>query len=369
MRYRNVELYYEQSLDNTGTKIFDLKTTDPISAIRLDFKGTNGETVNQNNLMNDVISNIELVDGSDQLTSLNLKQAQALHFFDTRKTPLMRIEERASGSINEQCLILFGRYLWDKEYYLDLKKFTNPQLKITTAGLTPNALAVGGFLDGSFKVTINLHVIEDGAVESKGFMMRKEVYSFTGAASGDEHIDMPQDYPYVGLLIRAYEDQKDFHENITDLKISCDAGKFIPVDKKCHDLIRMNEEDYGPLELRMQLCRAGGDKVRHPLHGDPIAVLQADQHNNLYQAIYQWSGYFDLEVTDHEGVEVTTDSWIRALIKGVSLHSTLFLPFGILSDPTTYFDPKLWTDIELILTQAGDWSPSNQIILQQLRSY
>lgn len=368
MKYRNVELYYEQSLDDTGTKIIDLKTTDPVSAIRLDFKGSNdADTHNKSNWMNDVITKIEIVDGSDLLFSLNLKEAQAKQFYNTGKTPYMRCEERGGGSYNEQVLMLFGRKLWDPKYYLDLTKFTNPQLKITTDEDAVRALGDDGFVSGSFKVTINLHVIEEGAEPAAGFMMSKEIYSFTSGTSGDEHIDLPMDYPFVGLLLRAYVAGNDFSENISRVKINCDAGKFVPIDKKAHDLYRMNEEDYGPLELRMQLDRKNGETVYHPLQQDPVAMLLPDETLSVLSAIYQWSGSFVLSMQDNAGVAIEDERWVRALITGSSLHSTLYLPFGLLSDPASYFDPKEWGDIDLVLTQAA--AATVQVCLQQLRPY
>lgn len=371
MRYRNVELYHEQVLDDTGTKIIDLKTTDPISAIRLDFKGTNGATHNQQNWLNDVITKIELVDGSDQLISLTMKQLQASQFFSTKKTPYMRCEERGGGSYNEQVLILFGLYLWDPKHYLDLTKFVNPQLKITTDEDVISAMGDTGYVSKSLKVTVNLHVIEEGAEAAAGFVMQKEIYSFTAAASGDEHVDLPRDYPYVGMLLRAYYEKNSFDEAISNIKMSCDAGKFIPLDKKSSDLLRINEEDYGQVNLRMQLYRKSTDTVKHPIFQDPVAVLQGDEHCNIYQAIYQWSQYFDLIATDHAGNAITAEEWIRAVITGYSLHGTLYLPFGLLADPATYFDPKEWGDIDLVLTQynAEAEYATVQVALQQLRPY
>lgn len=371
MKFRNVESFYELALDNTGTKPIDLKTQDPISAIRLDFKGTNGATNNQENWMNDVVTKIEIVDGSERLISLSLKHGQALQFFNTKRTPWMRCEERGGGSYNEQVLIQFGRYLWDPEYYLDLTKFDNPQLRITTDEDAIRDLGATGFLTGTFKVTVNLHVIEEGAAPAKGFIMQKEIYSFTAATSGDEHVNLPHDYPIAGILLRAFYTQNDFDETLSRLKISCDTDKFVPVDKKCADLLRMNEEDYGAAELRMQLDRTSGDTVKHPLFKDPVAVLQGDEASHIYQAIYQWSGYFDLTVINHAGSAVTSDNWIRCVIKGGSLHSTLYVPFGRLEDPDSYFNVKDWEDVELILTQAcpaGELG-SVEIVLQQLRSY
>ena len=371
MRYRDIELYYQQALDDEGTIIIDLKTTDPISALRLHFEGLNVANVNKYNWMDDVISKIEIVDGSDQLLSVNMKQGQVCQFHNTGKTPFMRGEERAGGSYHEHVLFQFGRYMWDPLYYLDLTKFNNPQLKITTAGVTPQSSGSGGFSTGTFKVTINLHVIEDGAQPAAGFMMYKEFYSFTAGTSGDEHIDLPRDFPYVGLLGRAFYIENDVDETLSDLKISCDAGKFIPVSKKVKDILRQNEEDLGPCEIRMQLDRKNAETVYHPLHGDPVAMLMCDETQAILKAQFQWSGYFVLSAQNHEGDNITSEFWIRALIKGTALHSCFYYPFGILAEPATYFDPTAWADIELILTQccpAGELGAVS-LVMQQLRSY
>ncbi|MDP2105510.1 MAG: hypothetical protein Q8J76_05895, partial [Desulfobulbaceae bacterium] len=230
MLYRNVELYFEQALDNVGTKIIDLRTSDPLSAIRLNFKAVNDATHNKSNFINDIITKIELVDGSDQLLSLSMKEAQALEFRRTGKMPHIRPGETGGGGQDESVLLLFGRYLWDPEIYMDLTKFKNPQLKITTNISAVRATGTNSFLTGSIKVTIDLLTIQEGASPAAAFMMAKNIYGFTSGISGDEHIDMPVDYPYVGLMMRAYLAGNDVDENIEKLKINCDAGKFIPIE-------------------------------------------------------------------------------------------------------------------------------------------
>lgn len=367
MRYRNVELYYELALDDTGTKIIDLKTTDPLSAIRLKFAGTNGATTNLENRMDDVITKIEIVDGSDQLFSLNMKNAQCFQFFNTKKTPRIIIEERGGGSCAEDVLMLFGRFLNDPEYYLDLTKFTNPQLKITTDEDAVRAMGATGFLTTTFKVTVNLHVIEEGAAEPKGFFMYKELYAFTSGTSGDEHVDLPRDYPYHGLLVRAYVAGNDGSENISNIKISCDAGKHIPIDKKFAHINDWNEEDYGPVTIRMQLDRTNDDVVYHIINKEPVALLEMDEASGFTRAMYQWSGQFNLYLADTSGAAITTPRWVRAVITGGGLHSTAFVPFGILDQPDTYFNPTEWNDIDLVLTQAA--AAVCQVSAQQLRSY
>lgn len=367
MRYRNNELYYNLALDDTGTKIIDLKTKDPLSAIRLKFNAVNGATTNLENRLDDIITKIEIVDGSDQIYSLNLKQDQVFQFYNTGKTPRIIIEERGGGGCMEAALILFGRYLNDPEYWLDLSKFDNPQLKITTDEDAVRAMGVLGFLSGSCVVTVNLCLIEEGATASKGFFMYKELFAFTSGTTGDEHISLPRDYPYRSLLLRAYVAGNDCHENITDVKISCDAGKFIPLDKKTAHIHDWNEEIYGPMQIRMQLDRADGDVVYHIINKEPVAVLERDEHNGFTRAMYQWSGQFNIHIKDMNGASVTTPTWIRALITGGGLHSTAYIPFGLANDPTTYFDPKEWEDVDLVLSQGAE--SVVQVAAQQLRTY
>lgn len=353
MKYRNIELYYQQTLDDVGTKIIDMRTTEPLTAIRLTFHGTNGATSNKSNFLNDVITKIELVDGSDQLISMNMKEAQALQHRLTKKTPFMRPGEKNDGSQEEQVIILFGRYLWDPEYFMDLGKFRNPQLKISTDIAKVRAAEATGFVSGSLKVTVDLLTIPEGAKDSKGFMMQKNIYSFTSGASGDEHIDLPLDYPYLGLLVRAYAKDKDIDEVISKVKINCDAGKYIPIEKYMKDLYRIEDNDFGPAEMRYYIYRKDGETVYHPINHDPIVALTPSGEGHIAGASWSWSSGFALLLKDAAGAAVTTEELIEVMIRGNCLHSSIYLPMGIQEDPTTYFDPKPFGDIDLVLTQAA----------------
>jgi len=367
VKYRNVELYYEQTLDDVGTKIIDLRTSDPISAIRLDFKGTNYTDHNKDNRLNDVITKIELVDGSDQLLSLSLKEAQALEFRRTGKMPFMRPGELASGGQEEQCLILFGRALWDPEIWLDLSKFKNPQLKITTNIAAVRAAGAAGFLSGSLKVTIDLLIIQAGASPATHFMMAKNIYGYTSSVSGDEHIDMPVDYPYVGLMVRAFLAGNDVDENISELKIDCDAGKYIPIDKHVKDIYKAEEQDLGPVMLKYWIYRKNNDVVTHDLNHDPVISLLPTAYNRVFGCGYSWSSRFSLYLLDNVGAAVAAEEQLLLTVHGSCLHSTIHLPFGLRADPATYFDPTAFGDIDLVLTQAAASAVS--VVLEQLRPY
>lgn len=367
MKYRDVELYYQQALDNVGTKIIDLRTSDPISAIRLNFFGTNGTTSCKDNRLNDVITKIELVDGSDQLLSLTLKEAQALEFRRTGKMPYMRPGEGASGAQEESTLILFGRYLWDKEYYMDLSKFRNPQLKITTNIAAVAAISATAFATGSLSVSVDLLVMVEGAEPAKGFLMAKNIYGFTSGTSGDEHVDMPMDYPYVGVMVRAFTAGNDVNENISKLKLNCDAGKFIPFEKYVKDLWKAEEQDLGPAELRYILFRAMGETVTHDLNHDPIVSLTPVSAGVIANVGWSFSSRFYLSLLTHAGANQTDAVSILMTVKGACPHSTVHVPFGLRADPSTYFDPKAFGDIDLVLSQAA--ASAVGVVLEQLRPY
>lgn len=367
MKYRSVESYYEKALDDVGTWINELKSADPISAIRLNFKGTNGATYNKDNRLNDVITKIQIEDGSDQLLNMSLKEAQALEFRRTGKMPFMRPGELGGGSQDESVLLLFGRYLWDPEYYLDLTKFKNPQLKITTNIAAVAAAGDTAFLSGSLKVSIDLYVIEEGAEPAKGFMMAKNIRGFTSATSGDEPTTLPTDYPYVGLMLRAYTAGNDIDENIEKLKIDCDTGKFIPIEKYVKDIYKAEEQDRGPATLKYWICRKNNDGVTHDLNHDPVISLVPTAYNRVFGVGYSWSGRFSLYLLDNTGAAVTTEEQLLLTVHGSCPHSTIHIPFGLRDKPETYFDPTLYGDVDLVLTQKAASAVS--VVLEQLRPY
>lgn len=367
MRYRTIELFFEQALDDVGTKIIDLRTSDPISAIRINFRGTNGTSYCKDNRLDDVITKIELVDGSDQLLSLTLKEAQALEFRRMGRMPRYRPSEGASAVSDMSCLLLFGRHMWDPEYYMDLTRFRNPQLKITTNIAAVAALGVTAFATGTLKATIDLLVMEEGAQPARGFMMAKNIYGFTSATSGDEHIDMPMDYPYVGLMLRAYTLGNDVDENISRLKINCDAGKFVPIDKKVIDLYRQEQDDLGSAVVEYIIFRKLDDVVTHPINHDPIISLQATARAHIIGTDYSYSGRFPIRIDTYAGVGVTVEENVLMRVSGGCPHATVHVPFGLRPEPETYFDPTQFGDIDLVLTQAA--ASAVAVVLEQLRPY
>jgi len=365
MRYRDNELYHDLGLDDSGTKIIDLNFNDPLSAISFLFYGINGGTSNQNNAMHDVVTKIELVDGSDVLMSLSLKELQALHAYQTGIFPYSLDYEGPSQDSKNHATLFFGRWLWDSEYFMDLTKFSNPQLKITTDEDVVRAMSATGFLTGSFDVSIVAHVMEDEALVSKGFLMNKEVYSFTSGTSGNEYIELPRDYPYAALMIHSTVEGSDWHELITNVKLSCDSDKFTPFDRAGKDISETYENQNPPFQMRAHFFRSSGDNVYFPLYYNCRVLFTPKAANRIVGSDWQWSGGADLLLTDNDGSAISSDEEVNAMIFGTDPHCSMIHKFGIFNDPATYFDPTLWKEVQLTLTQAA--AGAVKIVLQQLR--
>lgn len=365
MKYRDNEIYHDLGLDDTGTKIIDLNFNDPLSAISFLFYGLNGGTSNKKNSMHDIVTKIELVDGSDVLGSLSLKELQALHAYQTGIFPYSLHDENADADSKDHATLFFGRWMWDREYFMPLPKFANPQLKITTDEDVIRAMGADGFLSGSLDVSIVAHVMEDEALTSKGFFMNKEIYSFTSGTSGNEYIELPRDYPYAAFMIHSTIRGSDWHELIANVKLSCDADKFIPLNRNGKDLSETYELQNPPFQMRGKFFFKNGETIQFPLYYNPRISVIVGAAKSLPGVSWIWSGNALMGLWDSDGAAVTSEESLSAMIFGTDPHCSMIHKFGIFNDPATYFDPTLWKEVQLILEQAA--AGTVKIVLQQLR--
>ena len=367
MRYRDNELYHNLGLDDSGTKIIDLNFNDPLSAISFLFYGTNGGTSNKKNAMHDIVTKIEIVDGSDVLLSLSLKELQALHAYQTGHFPYSLHDEGPDADSKDHATLFFGRWLWDQEYFMDLTKFSNPQLKITTDEDVIRAMSATGFLTGSLDVSIVAHVMEDEALASKGFFMNKEIYSFTSGTSGNEYVELPRDYPYSAFMIHSTVRGSDWHELISNVKLSCDSDKFVPFNRNGKDISETYENLHPPFSMRGKFFMAHNTTIQFPLYYNPRVMFMQTATGNQAGVGWIWSGNAIINLFNHEGGSISTDQSTSAQIFGTDPHCSMIHNFGIRNDPATHFDPTLWKEVQLTLTQAA--AGAVKIVLQQLRPY
>lgn len=226
MKHRSVYIAEAQTLPDTGTYVFDIKPGAPITAIELIFAGTKGATENQGDHVIDYISAIELLDGGLVLASVSGRELIAENCYRLGDMPAHDIDIAASGTPQQSCFFLFGRFLFDPDYYLDPSNYRNLQLKVTT-NLTA---AAGTYTTGSLAVDVMAHVMDEGAGAYQGYFAPKTVKTWTTAASGTEEIDMPTEDKILLVLAGSHEDNIAVETDVSDWKLTADADKHIIFD-------------------------------------------------------------------------------------------------------------------------------------------
>ncbi len=66
------------------------------------------------------------------------------------------------------------------------------------------------------------------------------------------------------------------------------------------------------------------------------------------------------------GVADATDQKWTTVARGHSLHATLPVPFGLMNDPSTWFDPTPYKKIEAVITENYA-ACASQVVLEQAR--
>lgn len=369
MKTRDAVLENAHTLANAETNITDIDLTDPISALTIQVTGKNGATSNKANFIHDVVTKIEIVDGSDTLISLTMPELLALHFYNTRgKPPILRPSEWSGGDQVEGGTIFFGRYLYDKIYAFDPTKFSNPQLKITVNIEAVRDIAVTAFATGTLKLTVIAKVMEELEPRPIGFITSKQIKSWVTVEAGDEPTDIPTDYPIKAILFRSYESEVDIDEALTKLKISINEGKFIPLEIDGKDLWEENFQKFGELVYRHDFFTKNNQTIKLLVNHDPVCAFKSDSEGRIFWCSWEWSSATDIRVETDAGVAVAADENVRGLIRGSAPLAALIYEFGNETDPTEWLTLAP-TDNAKILATQGNAGGAASIVLQQLRPY
>jgi hypothetical protein len=363
-------VYIEKSrvLDDSGNLTIPLNVNEPLSQLEFHCAATNGGTNNQANFLHDLVTSVELINGADVLWSLPMVKGQAMNFFEMGKLPLMNMSEWAGDGNREAMYMNFGRHRMDREFAFLPERFKNPQLKVAWDLTSTRACGATGYVSGTGRLTILAHVLPE-ASGARGWLMPKEVYSFTSAASGDERIDLPLDYPYRFLTVRSLESGMDFRENISNLKLSIDQDKLIPFDIETFRLQELNRDWFGMAMEGIKFDRAHGDTCVIHINELDTMQLMSDEAAAVPYTGWAWSSNFGLNFLQiADGSAQSTDSEIRYFGWGYTPLNTVAWPFGDPQDPMTWFDPSAYRSVRLILTQI-DAGAAVSVCLQQYRRY
>jgi len=368
VKTRDAVLEYQRTCKDTESFTKDLDLVEPISAIVFEVECTNGSVSNKGNFISDIVTKIEVVDGSDVLESLNMSQLEALHFYKTGKMPGIFPSEWPGGVQRHNVSLFFGRYLWDPQFAFLATRFKNPQLKVTFNKAAIRAAATDGFAIGdNIKLTEVAKVFEDGVAPTK-FLMQKQVDSFT-SATGEKRVELPVDYTYRMLLMRLWLQGYDINEIISIAKLTCDTDKFIPFDRRVQQLDAEALALLGVGQIKHDMFFGHGDSIRLIFNKEPFCTpyAQVPGTPRMFNLTAQWSSLLsEVEVYAHDGTLDTTDRKVTAWEHGHAPHATVPHFFGRPDVPEDWFNPTAYKKVELVLTQAIAAAVC-EIVLEQVR--
>jgi len=370
MRYRDAVLEYQKVLDDAGTFIKDLDITDPVTALYLEFEASNETTSNEDNFISDIITKLEIVDGSDVLYGLTLTELEALHLYKLGKVPTLFPSEWASGVQRHGCLLLFGRYLGDQEYAMDFNRFKNPQLKITTNIAAIRAIGSNvSFATGTIKGSIIAKIMEEAPTPAQ-YLMAKELLSFTSSSSSgaEERKELPLDYVYRMMMTRHWVEGSDIDEVTSNLKLTCDTDKFIALNRRVKQLDAEAQAMFGEVMLKHDFFRGGSFTARTLCNKEPwvTGFVKTPGTPRVIVPWAQWSSTYNGELYTMAGALDGTARQITGKETGHALHATLPIPMGELNKPETWFNPMPYKKAELVFTSGGT-AGACAVVAEQVR--
>ncbi|KKL66778.1 hypothetical protein LCGC14_2141600, partial [marine sediment metagenome] len=344
------------------TKVLAINLANPISQFQIVYESTSvGSTITKGHAAK-CISRIELVDGSNVLFSLTGQECQALDFYHSKKEPA-NLNVYLNGMNCEQVFnVNFGRFLWDPMFAFDPTKFVNPQLKITIDIDGGGSAPVAGF------ITVFANIFDEKEISPVGFLSASEVVDYSMASASHEYVDLPTDFPFRKLLIRAQTEGAGLEYLIDTVKISEDNDRKIPLNLTMFEILR-NISGW-----------------QRPFIEDLVIPAGAPSNNFYCTPAYwptlgvaPWQGSAETHVGTVYGgdggkgtlyVESTGGNW-TIHVQGYAPHGVIDIPFGLQNDQTDWYDFAKIGSLRLDIKSISGRSSSDkvQVFLQQLRNY
>ena len=359
MKYRHVELMGLKTIAADGIEPITIDLVDPISRIVLDLRVTNGGGGDSTGHPAEAVTNIELVDGSEVQYSLNGMCAHALDIYCAGNHPRGGWYNYLPTTDTEMHIALdFGRFLYDPLLAFDPKKFRNPKLNIT------HDISAGGMNPSQCKMAVYAEVFDEKHISPVGFLMSKEIKSWSGTAGEHNYTKLPTDRPYRKLLLQGLKRGAPPNWVLANIKLSEDEDKRVVVNNHLRDIMfGMGRENAFITEqwtcggaLAVQTCHITptmdcmgvGNQWRDDTSGGDVATYSGDGGQGQY-------------IT--EVAQNTVMHW-----GGWAPHAVLCIPFGDQMDIEDWYDVTGIGALKLDITD-GQTTTTSKIFLQQLKRY
>ena len=361
MNYRLSTIHARKSYSADVTEVIDIDVADPISQLIIELAAnvTNDQSITAHAIA--CLTKIELIDGSDVLFSLSGYEAEAVDWYHNHVIRSPWNMYMGWGETQRFVGINFGRKLWDPELAFDPKQFRNPQLKLS---LDINA---GGAVPNLNRLGVWAAMFDQKAISPIGFLMHKEIKSYTMGSASHEYTDLPTDYPYRKLFIRALAAGYEPGALIDKIKLSEDQDKRVIFDHIPEEVLRAIAYQSPPIEEHI-IARVAASATN-------VYCTPTTRVNAVITPREATTGAGEIACPDGDGgrlqpIAATGGKYATILARGWLPHGTYEIPFGDQMDMADWYNVTPIGSLKAdILSLAAGSGNSCQLFLQQLRRY
>lgn len=362
MNYRRATLLATTSITTAGTPSIDIKVSDVISRIGVIIELVN----NGNNPTNHPLAalpKIELVDGSRVIASMTGYGCQSLSYYGSGKMPHNELNYEDNGYARCFVPIDFGRFLYDPLFGFDPKQFKMPQLRIT------HDYSLGGCSPDAATLRVVADMFDQKEASPVGYLLNKEVASYTPADGTLEPILLPLDNKIRKLIIMNVNDNEEPDIQFASVKLEEEDGKRVIYDGLTMDLIRDESMRFGRFTeyLSGHLAATTADEFWLSACKDIQVGGLCDANDKILT--FTWTG------GRSRSFYGSAATYFGAIVSGRCPHGAVPMFFGDQQDPEDWWDVSQAGKVKLSLTArttaAGgvDTEKTTDVIVQSAQMY
>jgi len=363
MLYRQAYVLNRFVLPDNGVITVPLGIRDIITGLHVEMRINNGGTSNVAQTVADCLSSFELIDGSTSLVFLTGYQLLAKCCYDRGYMPYNLITEIGGNTQNLVGYIPFGRWHGDTVYAFDPTRFVAPMVRLTWNIAAIRAVAATAFATGTAVITVIAEIMQ-GAPAPLGMMTTKQIYNFTTAAAGTTYVPFPMDHRISAILLRSYNILGGAIYGISNVKLNCDTGKFVYMDLRDMDVVRLMAEKNPPFHYKHGFVISNGTVIQPIFKWDENVELIRDAGDTTFG--YMNNGIGSAAVTVFTaGVADVNPRTVWAHVYGWVPYATSYLDLGEYDDPATWFDPTPYGQVVLELTNNAANGVASVVLAQE----
>ncbi len=367
-KVRYTYLENEKVLADSGEYTFNIDTEDVIGRLDFEMKATNGATNNQACTMADVLTSLELMNGSEPIISVSGKELAGVLPYRIGKFIQGKVSEAPGDIQSLRFSYDFGRWYCDEQLALDLSRITKLQVRVKWNLAAVNAVGATGFVTGTGRFTCLAHILEGGQTPL-GYLSLKRHSLFTTAASGIEPVLLPTDKKVRSISVRSAEAGTGKLSGISHVKVNINENKDVPIDLDVDDLLETIVNSYGFFVYRHIFHLTNADVAYCllkymedvQLNTELIDVIAAYTNTDIGEGAL-------IQFTASTGAALATDQLHDAKVSGYLPFNTAYIGFGSYDDPNTWLSAELMKSLKLELTQDNAGAACS-VVIEQLNSY